>query len=57
MLALFELAELRDAVANAADLLFVEPARLVAAIARDERHRVAVVQQGDGARDRVLVDA
>ena len=57
VLALFQLAELGDARADAADLLFVEPARLVAAIARDERHRVAVVQQRDRARDRLLFDA
>ena len=57
LLALVQQAKLRDALADAADLLFIEPARLVAAVARDERHRVAVVQQGDGAGDFVLVDA
>ena len=44
LLAFVELAQPGDAVADAADLLFVEPARLVAAVARDERHRVAFVQ-------------
>ena len=57
LLALFQQPQLRDAGADAADLLFVEPARLVAAVARDERHRVAFIEQGDGASDRFLVDA
>ena len=42
---------------TAADLLFVEPARLVAAVAGDERHGVAFIEQGDRAGDRLLVDA
>ena len=56
LLALVELAQASDAVADAADLLFVEAAGLVAAIARDERHRVAFVQESDRPRDGVGVD-
>src|SRR5262245_18300525 len=46
-----------DAFANEANLLFGEPAGLIATVARHARHRVALVQKGDRAGDFVLVDA
>ena len=57
LFSLVEQAELGDAVANAADLFFVEAARLVATVTGNEWHRVAVVQEGDSAGDFIVLDA
>ena len=51
MLALFEAAAFLDAGLNLVDILFVQPARLVFAIAGDEGNRVTAVEQLDGAFD------
>lgn len=54
---LLQLSQLRNARADRADLLLVEPAGLVAAVASDERHGVAFIEQFDRTSDRLLVDA
>ena len=53
LLAFVELAEAGDAVADEGDLLLVEAAGLVAAIARNEGNGVALVQERDRPRDGV----
>ena len=45
LLAFGELTSLRDALGNPTDVEFVQTARWIAAIARDERHSVALVEQ------------
>ena len=57
LLTLLQLSQLRDARADGGNLLFVEPARLIAAVAGDERHGVAFIEQRDRAGNRLLVDA
>ena len=58
LLAFVELPQLRDARRGCAPICCSSrPPVCVAAIARDERHRVAVVQQRDRAGDRVVRDA
>jgi hypothetical protein len=57
LLSLFELAKSRHAVADRGDLLFVEAACLIAAIACDERDRIAIVQQRDSPRDGIMVQS
>src|SRR5262249_22255996 len=49
LLALGELAELLHARLNPADQILVEPARPLLAVARDERDRIALVEQLDHA--------
>ena len=51
LLALLQQPQPRDARLDLADLLFVEPAGLVLAIARDEGHRVARIEQSNNALD------
>ena len=51
LLSLGQLPQPADAGLNLADLLFLQPAGLVLAIADDERNRVAAIQQADNAFD------
>ena len=55
LLAFIELADVGDGVADTGDLLLVEAAGLVAAIACDEGDRVAVIQERDRPRDGVWI--
>jgi hypothetical protein len=57
LFALVEQAELSDTFANAANLLFIQAAGLIATVPRNERHRITVVQEGDSTGDLVLFDA